>query len=305
MKKFLCRFALFMLPFFATALIALLFCAPQFTHNYMASSLDKIARLESIKSPKIILVGNSNVAFGFRSDIIEKELGMGCVNLGLHGGMNNRFHEDMAKYNIQKGDIVAVCHTSYFDDGKIGDHRLAWITIENHFRLWPLIRHDAVDTAASFPWYMATAVQRWLTGADKYSDSCYSREAFNAYGDNTYPRERGEYVFQREQGVSPAINDTCIKRLNAFNRYCARRGATLVVAGYPIGDGEYTPDKAQFVARWNELKSRLDCAVVSNIEDYFFPYSDFYNTNLHLTDSAAIKRTWQFIKDIRQSGLLK
>lgn len=303
MKKFLCKLALFMLFSIILTLIALTFVAPQYTHNYNASTLDKITRLENTKSPKIILVGNSNAAFGFKSSMIEEAFNMCVVNLGLHGGLGNRFLEEMAKYNIDNGDIVAVCHSDYCDDGKIVDHSLAWITVENHCHLWPLIRHDVPQMMKSLPQYVLRIWTRWCTKADKRSDDCYVREAFNEYGDNVYPRPCSEYEFKAgDVGVS-GINSYCINRLNKLNRYCTEHGATMVVAGYPVADGEYTPDKAQFVERWDELKRVLDCTVISDIEDYFFPYSDFYNTSLHLNDSAVMRRTQQFISDLKRAGI--
>lgn len=309
MGRFLKRLALFAFIFciIITAFIFIGFCfAPQYTHNYQASVLDKMERLEGIKSSKIILVGNSNAAFGFLSERIEAAFGMPVVNLGLHGGMNNRFHEDMAKYNIGKGDIVVVCHTTYSDNGKIIDCALAWITIENYFHLWPLVRHDAAGMMKAFLSYTESVHYRRITKGDKYiNGTCYTREAFNKYGDNIFPRSHCEYTFKSGDVTVFEINSTCIDRLNALNRYCASRGAKLVVAGYPVAEGEYTPSAVQFKSAWDELKSRLDCPVISNIEDYFFPYSDFYDTPFHLTDSGALKRTEQLIADLQRSGTIE
>lgn len=306
MKKFIIRLAFFILLFFSiTALeiiAAMVFCAPQYTHSYQASMLDKMARLESIKGPKIVLAGDSNVAFGFKSEMIEKAFNMPVVNLGLHGYMGKRFQENMAKYNMGKGDIIAICH-SYTspDTGAIRSPALVWITIENHLHLWPLIRYDVPQMiAAVFP-YSLKVWRRRIKHKDKVElHTCYSREAFNQYGDNAYPRPKNEFIFHEGDVPIPYINEACINRLNRLNRYCTRRGATLVIAGYPIGYGEYTPDKTLLIKKWNYLKSNLDCDVISNIEDYFFPYSDFYDSDLHLVDSAAARRTEQFINDLKR-----
>ena len=78
----------------------------QHEDGYCASLIDKAARLESINDPKIILVGNSNLSFGMDSRRVQEALNMPVVNLGLHGGLGNAFHEDIAKLNINSGDIV-------------------------------------------------------------------------------------------------------------------------------------------------------------------------------------------------------
>ena len=78
----------------------------QYNDNYDAALVDKVERLKSITEPKIILVGDSNVAFGINSKKIEEELGMPVVNLGLHGALGNAFHEQIAKLDIGGGGYI-------------------------------------------------------------------------------------------------------------------------------------------------------------------------------------------------------
>ena len=92
--------------------------------------LDKSARLKSIDGSKIVLIGDSNVSFGFQSELIEQAYGIPVVNMGLHGGLGNAFHEEMAKINVHEGDIYVICHHTFADNGKIDDTELAWITLE-------------------------------------------------------------------------------------------------------------------------------------------------------------------------------
>ena len=95
LKKTIFFSGLFILSFMIFVGIDIFYSGNQYLNNYQASVIDKIQRLESIKEPKIILVGNSNVAFGINSKMIEDALGMPVVNLGLHGAMGNTFHENM------------------------------------------------------------------------------------------------------------------------------------------------------------------------------------------------------------------
>ena len=64
----------------------LLYLSPQYLGNYQASLIDKVERLESIEEPKIVLIGDSNLAFGIDSEKIEEGHGIPVVNMGLHGG---------------------------------------------------------------------------------------------------------------------------------------------------------------------------------------------------------------------------
>lgn len=313
MKKFISKIFLFLLLFILISLSAsaLFFykITPQYETGYNASILDKSARLNSINGPKIVLIGDSNVSFGFQSDLIEQAYGIPVVNMGLHGGLGNAFHEEMAKMNVQEGDIYVICHHTFADNGKIDDTELAWITLENHFDLWSLPSvQDIPGMAKAFPSYIKKASVLWAKElinpeAAKSADAaeaatCYSRSAFNQYGDDIFPRENGTFTFTTQS--VPEMNDTCINRLNRLNAYLAERGATMVVAGYPIGKGEFTPPEEDYVAFQQKLSDRLDCQVISDYRDYYFDYSYFYNTELHLTNDGARLRTEQLIKDLEK-----
>ena len=85
MRKFIIKVIIFTVLFVISFVCLILFdvfvIGSQFNHSYQASLIDKIARLESINEPKIILVGDSNVAFGFDSALIEQKIGMPVVNM--------------------------------------------------------------------------------------------------------------------------------------------------------------------------------------------------------------------------------
>ena len=270
----------------------------QYEDGYCASIIDKVNRLKSINEPKIILVSSSNLTFGIRSDMIEEALSMPVVNLGLHGGLGNAFHEDIAKFNIRSGDIVIVCHSEFSDNNNIPDPALAWITVEYHKDLWPIIRpEDYYGMFRAFPIYWTKALMYALS-IMKYDNEVYSRHNFNKYGDIAQKPESGRQAITWRNTKVPAINDTCINRLNEFNRFARARGATLLVAGYPIGKGEYTPPAEKYEEFQKDLAKRLDCDVISDYRDYFIPYEYFYNTNMHLDDKGAEIRTRQLINDL-------
>lgn len=288
---------------FLVVFILLLFfylVMPQYEGTYNAALLDKMERLQSISEPKIVLIGNSNLAFGIDSKMIEEATGMPVVNMGLHGGLGNSFHEQMAKVNVTKGDIYIVCHTEYADINTIPDGTLAWTTIENHKELWKLIRFkDSSSLLIGFPPYLKKCIELWADGTGNQKlEGAYSRSAFNEYGDVAVKRERSEYTFVQQKVFS--VNQTTLNRLNELNDYLNERGAVLVVAGFPLGDGEFTPPKEEYEKAWEEVKAGLKCEVISDIKDYFFDYSLFYDTDYHLIDEGVRLRTEQLLEDIKK-----
>lgn len=306
MKQFLKKLCLFLGLFLLSA--ALVFALHFFVignqnlGSFQAALLDKTERLQSIGEPKIILIGNSNLAFGVDSQRIQEALGMPVVNMGLHGGLGNAFLENMGKLDISEGDIVVVCHSDYDDDGTIPDPALAWITVEMHPEFWKLIPAKAIpQMLKAYPSYLYSSAVRFLTGSPKNvpeTGTSYSRAGFNAFGD-VCVRGEDSFVFTEDSVVVPQVSEETAARLNALNHYILSRDATMVVAGYPIGSGEFTPAEAEFDAFEAQLREALDCPVISRFADYFIPYSCFYDTVFHLNDEGVKLRTGQLIADLQ------
>ena len=74
----------------------------------------------------------------------------------------------------------------------------------------------------------------------------------------------------------------------------------MLIAGYPIGNGEFTPDVQEFINFQNDLENKLDAEVISDYRDYMFHYKYFYNTNLHLNNQGKKLRTQQLISDLEK-----
>ena len=291
-----------LLIFPAIIILLQLQISPQYTEGYEASIIDKVQRLKGIQGEKIVLLGDSNVAFGFNSEEIEEAMGMPVVNMGLHGGLGNAFHEEMGKLNVQKGDIYIICHDTYDDDDTILRPDLAWITLENHWDLWEILRpKDIWEMIHGYPSYLKKSLTLWASqSGNQKQDGPYSREAFNKYGDIEWEDHGLETEFSEYSVLVPKVSDVTVERLNKLNTYFEERGATLLIAGYPIGQGEYTPDKQKFVDFQNELESKLDAEVISDYRDYMIDYKYFYNTNLHLNNEGKETRTQQLIQDVKK-----
>lgn len=303
MKKFLSRVLAFLVVLALGP--ALLFCftsfvvGDQYSDSYMGAIHDKINRMQMLPSPKIILLGNSNLAFGINSKMIEEELGMPVVNLGLAGGMGNAFCENVVKLGLQAGDIVVECPSKFSDEDVISDPVLYWSVLENNWYLYQLPRIKDIKTLVSaYPKYAFYAIKRWLGYSEGTAQSAYLRSAMNEYGD-IYLRPEG-ITYEFTQPVKAGKADAAfVERVNEFNEYVLSKGAKLVLAGYPIGQGEWTDPVENFDAFQEKLKSELDCPVISDYKDYLIPYEYFFDTNLHLTEEGAAMRTNQLIEDLK------
>lgn len=297
------KFGFFAKLTFMTALV-LVFCfvwvMPQYEYNNQAAMVDKVKRLESLEGPKITLVGNSNLAFGINSPLLEELTGIQVANMGLHGGVGNVFNEQAAKININEGDLIILSPSSFNDDDRVKNPELAWITIENHLSMWRFIRiKDIPDMAMAYPTYLKKCINMWANGTgNRDTDPIYSRTKYNEYGDNIYPRTESTPDLDLSYVGLPTISDEYVNRINKLNEYVKERGATLLVAAYPIAWHEDAPSKEEYAEFEKELRSRLECEVISDYTQYCFEPKYFFNTYLHLTEDGAKMRTELLAKDI-------
>jgi len=290
----------------AWAGFGLLKICPQYNNEYTAAMNDKVGRLQNIDGPKIVLIGNSNVAFGFRSDMIEEAFGMPVVNAGLHGAIGNAFHEQVCKLNVHEGDIYVVCHTSFDDNDSLSAPE-AWITIENNFSLWRLIRLKDIDAMVKgFPSYIAKCYKLHRTGEGNLATpGHYTRSAFNQYGDMAASRIERTVEFGSGMIYISPVDEKCTKRLNKLSEYLEKRGAHLVMAAYAIPDTEFTPSDEDYDRLTQTLKEAYTFPVISDYKSYKMDPDLFFDTVYHLNDQGVVVRTEKLIEDLRNSGVIQ
>lgn len=305
MRKFIKRLFQYALALAGTvvviAILHLLIVAPQYSQGYNASIIDKEARLRNLSGPKIILIGDSNLPYGMDSAVLEEAIGLPVVNLGLHGGLGEQFHERMALDEIGQGDIVIVMHTSY-GSGKLPDPELAWITIENHFDLWKIIPPGSwPEMLRVYPKYAAKCFVLFVTGKGNLpTEDAYRRGAFNEYGDVAVERPDGIYEKNGAQHTALLqVSDEGIERLNKLNADCQAADATLLLSVYPVMDDGQAPSPEAFREVTDSLDARTDAPVISDFADYYFPPEMFYNTAYHMTSNGAHQRALQLAKDLK------
>ena len=92
----------FIFLFFTTYIV------PVNDNSYSFAHIDKINMLNTNKK-KMILFGGSNVAFGFKSDLLEKEfLEYDVINAGTHASLGMRYPLKEIKEKLKAGDVLII-----------------------------------------------------------------------------------------------------------------------------------------------------------------------------------------------------
>ena len=82
---------------------------PAAPSDFMSSTVLKNDRLRAIGSPKVVLVGGSNLAYGVDSERLGRALCMPVANMGLTALLGFRFIADEALAATGEGDLLIVC----------------------------------------------------------------------------------------------------------------------------------------------------------------------------------------------------
>lgn len=308
MKKFITKLILYALLTVAALWgVIMLFqqIPPQFTDTYDAAAIDKYELLMNTQSPKLIMISGSNFAFGLDSEKIREEFDRPVVNLGLHAGIKPHFNLEMARQNIQEGDIVVIGleYGEYYP--REIDVPTVLETVENYGELWKLV--SITDYPRIMQGYIANygilKLDRYLHGAEP-TQGVYSRAVFNEYGDIEYDRPanlRTPEEIERSVVIdADEIADSVIHEMNRFCKYARKQGAEVYLT-YPSLDElavlSEKEDREAFVAT---LEEQLEFPIISDMENYIMDTSLFYNSDYHLNDEGRAVRTEKLIKDLKK-----
>lgn len=272
---------------------------PQYSTSYNAAINDKYARLKSINEPKIILVGDSNVAFGFDSKMIQDAFDMPVINFGLHGGLGQIFHSNAIKKYIREGDIVILLPAIYRN--KESDYVMAWMTVENNIKLlMDSSTGHFLDMFEAFPTYLRKLLHLFIqgTGNAVLDNTPYARKMFNELGDNIYPRPKCVIVEDHYDSFysSASLSNEMRDYWNDYNKYIISKKALLFMSCPPILQKTLVVD---LHSMQSQLENELAFPVISQLTNYVYPLEYFYDTGFHLNDYGKILRTKQFINDLK------
>lgn len=132
MKKFIIKLVSMIVAVILTC-ITIVALSPKDNTGYLDSIIGKHTLLKDVKSPKIIFIGGSNLAFGLDSERVQYKLDIPVINMGLHAGLGLRFMlSDLESY-ICKGDIIVLIpeYDHFYDRTLEGDGGVQWSVISD------------------------------------------------------------------------------------------------------------------------------------------------------------------------------
>lgn len=289
---------------FLTITVAL---PPQFTNSYQYVINDKYENLVNMKSPKIIFIAGSSGAFGINTKLIKEGTGLECANLALHAGFGMKFQTEIAKGNISKGDLVIISYENANWSKNTESAELIVTAIDNNINMYRYVPRESYgDIVKYLPTYFFKKLDSAFITPIQFN-GIYSRSSFDSYGNMIFNRpncilanplpDKNEDRIKINKSI---ISDEMIKYVNEFNEYVRSKGATLVVSFSPTLNEAVLSNKNEVVEFQTYLAEKLNVPIISNVNDYIFDRSYFYDTIYHLNSYGEVERTKLLVRDINK-----
>lgn len=275
-----------------------------FHSSYQSEIQVKAHRVQQINEPKIILVAGSSAAFGLDQYMLEEATGYKVVNMGLHAGFGATFPSELAKANINPGDIVLFGYeyTNSFSD--FGTD-LIMSGIDNDLSLYQYV---PVKNWPNLLGYAFTYAYKVNTYRD--SSGIYSRESFDANDQMICNRSyfMNFYDVATYGSVDigdPAIDDTAVQYLCSFKQYIEDHGASVYFVSPPVLEDSLTCTLDDLERFKQEEISKIGVPYICDPADYVFPSTLMFNSIYHCNSRGEAVRTKLLIRDLYNAGVVQ
>ena len=306
MKRFIGKVILFSL----FVILLLLFGASSVTTrwqgDYMFALIDKFDKLKTEKSPKMILIGGSNLAFGMDSEAISKYYDMPVINMGLHAGIGLRFLLEGVKPYLKKNDFVIIVpeyshfYNTYLGFGADLTPVLLYIYPEGARYLTP---QQFLMILSELPRYATDNLyEAYISGRafQKHEQGIYARNNFNRYGDMTAHWAEQSYIdYQYADLPVQQMDKKMLKELEQYILFCQSKGVEVVILPPAIVNTEAQSMKGDIEQVTQYFAKKTNRAYgYFHPERYALPDSLGYDTRYHFLKSGIDIRVQYFIEDL-------
>lgn len=273
----------------------------------------KQRRLETAPSPRLILIGGSNLLFGIDSPMIESQLPYHVVNMGLLRSLRLDFIFNQIDDHVRAGDVVIIClEYSTLNGDEMGEQgqllmsattrrlaNLRYLTWEQWRAMLDL------DAMQYFGMVFRQSLQR-IGERRKRDDGLTVEDAVNDHGDLTRYHDPAAAVPEQDDQttlvrVRPQRVEAGIERMNEFIARWRERGVQVMYVWPPICRSHYE----QWESRADEfhalVAAHLQASVICKQADMVFDDVDFIGRSYHLRGTGVQRRTQRLIDALQHA----
>lgn len=297
--------------------LAFLFLGPVPYKHQLSMLIDKRVMLDASPSPRVILVGGSNLMFGVDSAVLQESLGVTVANMGVFGGLGLLAPLEVMLPHVREGDTVVL----------VPEYTLLFTGLapfDKDYYRWFL----AVDPAAAWRFYYARQKLQVMMsdflllmrdklsalmvipfkGNHSLAGNGYIRyeQVVNRFGDGSEeirPAPPDQLAGRNNIYQADAFKPAVVEELNAFTTRLEERGARVLLTFGVFPDGEYALNQKIIDATARQLREAGTFQVLGDPRDFLYPYSAFSDSVNHLRPPARTLRTHRLAELLQEAGV--
>jgi hypothetical protein len=314
--------------------VGVFFAPPRWDANSgLAASIDKHARLQACKSPKIVFIGGSTVSTSNDTVAVEKALGRDTVNMGMGASMGLRYQLEEVRNDIKAGDLLVIMpeYGNFFSSDKdssnshfYGSSELFNVASANpQAYRWicavysdsPAALIDGIDNLRRFLVLKSKFYRRilgellwcpkklWSPDLLKPTETIFThRNAYNSHGDFIAHLNLPIPPVKGAEPIAPGdyvkFDTGSADFLNSYEDFAESRGGALVLI--PPAFPKNVRCKNAVMNIYEHWKRSLKFPVLGSPDRYGVAWSELFDTPYHLNAEGRSRRTNLVIDDLRK-----
>ena len=263
--------------------------------EYHGATIQKRDRLAGTPSPRLVLVGGSNVAFSIVSPLLEEELPFSAVNMGLDVNLGLELMLGQVEAALRHGDVVVLSP----------EYHLLWSDPTNQSLLTFLFVHPQEIPhvgATQLPALLDSGllflrdIERCAVDRCRAHDvrDAYRADRFNVFGD--FVGHHGALAPGEDPRRAPPPKGARLRPVarRALVRFAARAresGARVFLFLPPTSRAKLDRVGSAYARLERELREIEGIPVLNRLDEVAYAPGDLYDAEYHLQRPAALRHT--------------
>ena len=259
MKSFVTKLTSFLaILLLLTVFGVLLPPTPRASTSHMFAKLKMDSLLGHVKSPRLILVGGSNLSLSINSQLLKDSSGLNPINTGISWDIGLLYMFDNTLKYVKEGDIVIASmeYNQFFNNVMFGGEDLVRTIFDVSPREFFHLRfRQLYNIAPHIPYYAFSKFnpREYLFTRDPFE--IYDRNAINQYGDNCKHWNLASRDVRPIDPLPLVLNEYALNILSRFESDIRHKGARLYLTFPALQQTSFELEEKKIKAIEKDLES--------------------------------------------------
>jgi hypothetical protein len=286
--------------------------SPNAKNAYLATFTDKMHLLDSVPSPRLIIMSGSSVAFGVDCDLLSRELEIPVINAGLHFQLGSHFLMQQLKSTVKKGDIVLISMEYVMKSEGVKEDQLTVADFYPSANNWIKYESDnekivayATHRLADFKLLMGemwSGTRRKPISIDD-TTSVFFRKCFAKNGDLLGHLNNPSPGFNNPEISNEIVYDKQIRDFNDFYDFAVKKGVNVLFTFPSYTQNGFEKNMPVIKKLEKQLRENLKIPIIGSPENSVMDDVFFFDSVYHPNVKGRKIFTSRLIQLLEQEGI--